>query len=91
MLVYLKKSAILGLGYKFVYGTFQDSYIFPIIIKTVALKKYRIKLFWVVLGLALLSCKGDKKLGPVKDVDTELGLYQETHRPQFHFSPPENG
>lgn len=47
------------------------------------------KLFWIVLGLALLSCKEEKKVGPVQNVDTELGLYQEAHRPQFHFTPPE--
>ena len=47
------------------------------------------KLFWVVLGLALLSCKGENKVRSVKVDEAELGLYQDAHRPQFHFTPAE--
>ncbi len=47
------------------------------------------KLFWVVLGLALLSCKGENKVRSVIVDEAELGLYQDAHRPQFHFTPAE--
>lgn len=53
------------------------------------MKTYDIRIFWVVLGLVFLSCKGEKKLSPVNSVDPEPGLYQEAYRPQFHFTPPE--
>lgn len=47
------------------------------------------KFIWVVLGLALLSCKGENKVGSGKDVEAESGLYKDAHRPQFHFTPAE--
>jgi len=51
------------------------------------LKKYNINVLWVVLVLALLSCKDGKNVKPTETAEEQQGLYQETYRPQFHFSP----
>jgi len=53
------------------------------------LKKYNIKILWVVLGLALFSCRDGEKVKPINTVAEQQHHYLEEYRPQFHFSPPE--
>lgn len=53
------------------------------------MKKYNIKILWVVLGLALFSCRDGEKVKPINTVAEQQHHYLEEYRPQFHFSPPE--
>ncbi|MEZ4969507.1 MAG: glycoside hydrolase family 32 protein [Flavobacteriaceae bacterium] len=53
------------------------------------MKKYGIRIFWVVLGFALLSCKEEKKVKPINSDSSKPDHYKEAYRPQFHFSPPQ--
>ena len=52
------------------------------------MKKHIISIFWVVFVFVLLSCKDGKNVKPTGTAEVQQGLYQETYRPQFHFSPP---